>query len=154
MTPPDRQPARWCDVLNPAPTSPEPPPLECAAALERAAAALVAHADPAARDVGARLRRWLDDGGDLHRVLGLRGRRGSRDVHARRIHQARVEALRAAAAATGEATPTAQAAALARLLEGDDPEAHRLRLVGVARSQRQILRVLATGVARACDTSS
>ena len=148
------EPRLWCDVLNPAPTSPDPDPLAGAAALHAAAQVLAQADDPEVRAVGARLAEWLARGGDLHRALGVRGARGRRGVQARRQQQQRVEALQAAAASTGERTLTGQALALARVIESDTPLGRELRAAGVARSPRQLHRVLAAGHARSRDTSS
>lgn len=153
MTPP-REPATWCSVLQPSPVEPPADPLATVAALADAAEMLQAADDPGVRVVGARIAEWLQRGGDLPRLLGVRGRRGQRAVHARQRQQHLMEIAHAAAVTTGERTITGQAVALARLIEGDTPLGRELRSAGVARSPRHLRRVLAAGQARHGDTSS
>ncbi len=147
---PERRPALWCDVLQPAPVELAPDPLASAEGLQAAAEILRAVDNPAVRAVGAGLAEWLQRGGDLPRLLGVRGRRGQRAIHARQQQQQRAEALAAAAVAAGATS----AQALARIVASDTDLGRELRAAGVARSPRQLRRVLAAGVARRRDTSS
>jgi hypothetical protein len=146
---PDRRRAQWFDPIAPAERPPEPDPYARAELVLQAIELLRHYERPGARLVADGLARWLSEGGDLARLLGLRVRRGQRAPTTALRLRARNELLRELVASSG-AAPTALASEIAA---GETPEARRLRDLGAPTSPRQVARILA-GRARRRDTSS
>jgi hypothetical protein len=120
-----------------------------AARLQRAARHLRAAADPELLQVADAFERFLDAGGDLQALLGLRARRGRAgdQPHVARRTRARDQALRdlAATVAPPDASVTEKARALADLLRSPVQVAIVREASGVQRvptSSRQLVRIL------------
>lgn len=146
---PDRRRAQWFDPIAPTDRPPEPDPCARAELVLQAIELLRHYERPGARLVAEGLARWLSEGGDLARLLGLRVRRGRRAPMTALRLRARNELLRELGASRG-AAPAALAGEIAA---GETPEARRLRELGAPTSPRQVARILA-GRARGRDTSS
>lgn len=146
---PDRRRAQWFDPIAPIDRPPEPVPCARAELVLQAIELLRHYERPGARLVAEGLARWLSEGGDLARLLGLRVRRGQRAPMTALRLRARNELLRELVASRG-AAPAALAGEIAA---GATPEARRLRELGAPTSPRQVARIL-SGRARGRDTSS
>ncbi len=146
---PDRRRAQWFDPIAPAERPPEPDPYARAELVLQAIELLRHYERPGARLVADGLARWLSEGGDLARLLGLRVRRGRRAPMTTLRLRARNELLREVAATSG-ASPAVLADAIAT---GETEAARRLRELGAPGSPRQVARIL-SGRTRRRDTSS
>ena len=125
-----------------------PPPMLATVAtraeeLRQVAAILREQPCAAAQNVAEALERWLVDGGDLVKMLGLRPGRGrASDTPQRAARMSKRDAeIRAAAAGLGT-TANGQAETLAAKLQAGDPKLLVLHELGIPTSTRQLVRIL------------
>jgi hypothetical protein len=112
--------------------------------LRQAAAILREQPCAAAQNVAGVLERWLVDGGDLVKMLGLRpgrGRASETPQRAARMSRRDTE-IRAAAAGLGSTVNEQAEILFAKLQARDDPQLLVLHELGVPTSKRQLVRVL------------
>ena len=89
------------------------------------------------------MERWLADGGDLQRMLGLRAARGEVTPQQAARREAMVAHLRAALETTTPSGPLRpRCATLALRIQSDDPTVSALAGAGLPTSPRQLVRLI------------